>query len=167
MRQTIPCKTCETGHLKKRKRYRMSGVVVLIGYILLIPSLFGMALGTMGVVATGGAAGEVTKSMERDARRKLTAAEVPAAVVEQVATQQPVAAGAMNQLSDPQRRAVQDVKMELAARTVGAGAGVAIVGAGSAFVIVGSLVGGLLGWLLVMKKKVLQCNACGAVVAAS
>ena len=29
------------------------------------------------------------------------------------------------------------------------------------------LVGGLLGWLLVMKKKVLQCKNCGAVIAAS
>jgi hypothetical protein len=104
MRQTIPCKTCEAGQLKKRKRYRMSGVVVFIGYILLIPSLFGMALGTMGVVATGGAAGEVTTNMERDARRKLTAAQVPAHVIEQVAAQQSVEAGAMGQLTDEQRR---------------------------------------------------------------
>jgi hypothetical protein len=28
-------------------------------------------------------------------------------------------------------------------------------------------VGGLLGWLLVMKKRVLQCDVCGAVVSAS
>ena len=28
-------------------------------------------------------------------------------------------------------------------------------------------VGGLLGWLLVMKKRVLQCPVCGAVVNAS
>lgn len=30
-----------------------------------------------------------------------------------------------------------------------------------------SFVGGLLGWLLVMRKRVLQCNVCGAVVNAS
>jgi hypothetical protein len=30
-----------------------------------------------------------------------------------------------------------------------------------------SLVSGLLGWLLVMKKDILKCNYCGAVVAAS
>jgi len=28
-------------------------------------------------------------------------------------------------------------------------------------------VGGLLGWLLVMKKRVLQCSVCGAVISAS
>jgi hypothetical protein len=39
---------------------------------------------------------------------------------------------------------------------------------GSAIVLgVGSLVGGLFGWLLVMKKWVLQCDNCGAVVNAS
>jgi hypothetical protein len=32
---------------------------------------------------------------------------------------------------------------------------------------VASFVGGLLGWLLVMKKRVIQCSNCGAVVNAS
>jgi hypothetical protein len=36
---------------------------------------------------------------------------------------------------------------------------------GFAFVV--SLIGGLLGWLLVMKKHVLQCSTCGATIAAS
>ena len=34
----------------------------------------------------------------------------------------------------------------------------------SVFVIVASFVAGLFGWLLTMKKKVLQCSNCGAVV---
>jgi hypothetical protein len=33
--------------------------------------------------------------------------------------------------------------------------------------IVGSFVGGLLGWILIMKKTVLQCTNCQAVVNAS
>ncbi len=41
--------------------------------------------------------------------------------------------------------------------------------AGGLFLLVGVffMVGGLLGWLLVMKKQVLQCNLCNAVVNAS
>jgi rubrerythrin len=35
------------------------------------------------------------------------------------------------------------------------------------FFLVLSFVGGVFGWLLIMKKKVLQCTHCGAVVAAS
>jgi len=73
----------------------------------------------------------------------------------------------MSQLTELQRQAVQQAKLELAAGTVGAGAGAALAGGASILFGVFSLVGGLLGWLLVMKKAVLQCNACGAVVAAS
>lgn len=43
-----------------------------------------------------------------------------------------------------------------------------VFGSVSAIVVgVTSFVGGLLGWLLVMKKRVLQCDVCGAVVNAS
>lgn len=39
----IECRTCNGGELRKRKVYRMNAVVVLIGYIVLIPSFLGMA----------------------------------------------------------------------------------------------------------------------------
>jgi len=42
------------------------------------------------------------------------------------------------------------------------------IGSGFAIALgIASFVGGLLGWLLVMRKRVLQCNVCGAVVNAS
>jgi len=49
------------------------------------------------------------------------------------------------------------------------GAGIiALLGTGfTGFAFVVSLIGGLLGWLLVMKKHVLQCSTCGATIAAS
>jgi type IV pilus assembly protein PilA len=44
----------------------------------------------------------------------------------------------------------------------------AVLGGGFAIALgVAAFVGGLLGWLLVMKKRVLQCSACSAVVNAS
>jgi hypothetical protein len=43
-----------------------------------------------------------------------------------------------------------------------------LIGSSWAFAIfIVSFVSGLLGWLLVMKKRVLQCDLCGAVVNAS
>jgi len=43
-----------------------------------------------------------------------------------------------------------------------------VIGSVSAVALgVASFVGGLLGWLLVMRKRVLQCDTCGAVVSAS
>jgi hypothetical protein len=167
MAREIPCKTCEAGQLKKRKRYRMSGVVVLIGYILLIPSLLGIAFATMGVVATGSATEQVSGSMKREAEGKLRTAGVPPAIVQSVVDQHAVSQSELGQLTESQRQAVQQARLELAAGTVGAGAGAALAGGASLLFGVFSLVGGLLGWLLVMKKSVLQCNGCGAVVAAS
>ena len=101
----IKCKTCDTGTLTRRAVYRMSSVVVFIGYIVLVPSILGMIL---GVATCFGVAGKG----QNDA-------------------------------------------------ATGLAEGIAF------FWTVAALVSGVLGWLLVMKKRVLQCDQCGAVVAAS
>jgi hypothetical protein len=98
----IICKVCDKGLLGKKKKYRMSGPVVAIGYILLIPSVLGIAFSLLMLVMTTASRGGV-----------------------------------------------------------GLAEGIII------FVALGFLVMGLLGWLLVMKKQVLQCSICGAVVNAT
>jgi hypothetical protein len=102
---SVRCKTCDIGELLMVKKYRMSGVVVAIGYIFLIPSILGMLVTTF---AFG--------------------------------------------------QALRHTDSTIFGSTVYA---MLLV------LIVLSFVGGLLGWLLVMKKAVLQCNNCGAVVPAS
>jgi len=63
----------------------MSGVVVLIGYISLVPSLLGIAGATMGVLAAGSATEQVSGSLEREAQAKLRAAGVSPSIAQQVA----------------------------------------------------------------------------------
>ena len=104
----ISCKICDKGLLQQKKKYRMSGPVVLIGYILLIPSVLGVA-------------------------------------------------GSLVAFSH----------ISSAASSSGADAGVAFAGGFIILFGVGCFVAGLLGWLLIMKKQVLQCNVCGAVVNAN
>jgi hypothetical protein len=51
------CKVCERGQLIPKKIFRMSGPVVVIGFILLIPSVLGMLAATLmffGVIAYNG-----------------------------------------------------------------------------------------------------------------
>lgn len=94
----------------KKKVYRMSGPVVAIGFIFLIPSIIGIIFSAVmffGVIAGGNAADSFSQT------------------------------------------------------AVGIGAGMAVLFG------IASSVGGLVGWLLVMKKSVLQCSFCGAVVNAS
>jgi hypothetical protein len=108
----INCKVCDRGVLVRKKRFRMSGPAVAIGFILLIPSVLGILFSAFILFA--------------------------------------VAVGVGHDAGNP------DV------------AGAAAIGTGIAiFIGVGCFVGGLLGWLLIMRKRVLQCNVCEAVVNAS
>ena len=105
------CKICDRGTLMPRKIHRLSGPAVAIGYILLIPSILGMAacaiLLVIGLLA--GFAGAAHGS---------------------------------------------------AFATAFAGVGtIALV-----YIGIFCFVSGLLGWLLIMKKHILQCVYCGAVV---
>jgi hypothetical protein len=108
------CKICDRGTLMPRKIRRLSGPAVAIGYILLIPSILGIAACAILLIASlfAGVAG---------------------------------AAGGN-----------ADV-------TVFAGIGtIALV-----YIGLFCFVSGLLGWLLTMKKHILQCVYCGAVVNAA
>ena len=145
----------------------MSGIVVLIGYILLIPSLLGIAFSVLMLFATGGATSQTMDKVRSEARQKLVSASVPTATVEQVMNSQPVGSAERANLTPEQSKAVDDAQMSLSAGTVGAGLGGFFAGGASVCLGVSFLMGGLLGWLLIMKKKVLQCNRCSAVVAAS
>jgi hypothetical protein len=104
----VRCKVCDTGTLTQRKKYRMSGPVVAIGYIFLIPSILGILFSVF---------------------MWYTAMSIPLS-------------------------------------TNGAPAS-SLAGGVAIFFGIASFVGGLIGWLLVMKKKVLECDACNAVVSAS
>ena len=167
MAESIKCKTCETGTMVKRKKYRMSGVVVVIGYIILIPSVLGILFGVFGVVTSGAATSGVMDASKTAADSALRAVNVPEAVIAKVTALDGLAASDTVSLTSVQRAAIRSEQLGLSAGIVGAGLGGAIAGGFFLFMAVGSLVSGLLGWLLVMKKKVLQCTGCGAVVAAS
>ena len=103
----IQCKTCDQGKLVSKKKYRMGGMVVFIGYILLIPSFLGVLLSSFFLIAA---------------------------------------------------------IFSASATNVDTGTVTAIFGGVSIFILISSIVGGLLGWLLVMKKRVLQCSFCGAII---
>ena len=166
-KQPPVCKVCDQGVLKKKKKYRMSVPVVLIGYVFLIPSIIGMLIGMIGIIVTGSATSETSKSIKQEVRRQLTEAKVPSSIVEKVINHETVTPMEKQNLSEKQRRALDSARLTYSAGTVGAGAGAAIAGGFSIVVLISSLVGGLLGWLLTMKKKVLPCTHYGAVVSAS
>jgi len=167
MAAVIKCKVCEGGELKRKTAYRMSIPVVLIGYIFLIPSIIGMLIGIMGLVGTGKASGEVATAGSTQVTADLRSKNIPEPIITAIVEGKPVASIDTTGLTDQQKTVVESAVMTKQAATIGAGVGTAVAGGLSFGVIVMSFIGGLLGWLLVMKKKILKCNACGSIVAAS
>jgi hypothetical protein len=51
----IRCRVCNYGQMEPQSKYRMSGPVVAIGFILLIPSVFGMLFSLLFIVLSIGA----------------------------------------------------------------------------------------------------------------
>ena len=145
----------------------MSGPVVVIGFILLIPSVLGILFGLLMLVATGTASSQTSRSGEREIRARLVSQQVPEPIITEVVTGKPVSDAELVPLTYQQRATVHDAQLSASAKKVGAGAPTVIAGGFSFFVIVASFVGGLLGWLLIMRKRVLQCARCGAIVPAS
>ena len=98
------CQTCRQGAMVKRSRYRLSTPVVVIGYILLTPSVLCMVASCLLFMVSVGQSSESSAIT---------------------------------------------------------------YGSISLILLAIAFVGGLRGWLLIMKKQVLECDHCGAVVAAS
>jgi hypothetical protein len=220
------CKVCERGALIPNKIYRMSGPVVAIGFILLIPSILGMVVSAViffGVVAYKGEEQSSTPVAEQidsqdpqtdNGFRRACAAGVIEGVKEQSARfpslssvvhicecslnsrkQGTFSASTTNtcaerwlyadaQTPDPQTEApyaqvyksyvdplgYQDAlaRAKNTEQSANSFAWFRLFGSTFAIAIgIVSFVGGLLGWLLVMKKRVLRCSVCSATVSAS
>jgi hypothetical protein len=145
----------------------MSGPVVVIGFILLIPSVLGMLFGILMLVLTAATTSQISPTIEKEVRSQLVAQRVPEPVIVKVVASKPVDDSELQTLTSQQVSAVHQAEISASGGKLGAGAGAALVGGFSIFVIVASFVEGVFGWLLIMRKRVLQCSRCGAVVPAS
>jgi hypothetical protein len=239
MKLSIPCKVCDRGSLDSKRICRMNGPAVVIGYILLIPSIAGIVICAAAFVSllfppslrssarqqaiaemkSHGVRRHVIERVVDDPRyvpqKELTsddgaewvvdaqntiinanigsapapvmerAGERAAKIMEDAEIPSPIV---LKVLSHPTLDADDEMQEDLSMVQIGAiqeAQGVMRSAAlrssevnngnplfrifGQTFFIfaaIGAFVSGLLGWLLVMKKRVLQCNFCNAVVEA-
>lgn len=145
----------------------MSGIVVFIGYLFLVPSMIGVVIGLATAVGSG-AVGESQKAeMLREETQALMAMGVPQASAEVIANPDADASAAINSLHEALRSDVVYKRQLILAGETGTQIGVGLGAMAGIGIALSSLVGGLIGWLLIMKKMVLMCTDCGATVAAS
>ena len=99
--------------------------------------------------------------------QRLRDANVSPDIITELQAGNPPSTAAKQRLDGDQAAAVSAAETELGARAGAVGC-LGACGTGMAATIaVLSFIGGLLGWLLVMKKRVLVCSACTAVTNAS
>lgn len=165
----VPCQICGQGIMTRKRVFRMSTPVVVIGFVLLVPSILGILFGGLMFAAAMVGSSE-TKASDLEismARMRLITNGVPNDIIEDVAVEKQIGELRLSRLTLAQRSAVREAELKIKSSKLGSGAATAC-GVGFSFMmIIGAFVGGLLGWLLIMRKSVLQCSRCGAVVAAS
>jgi hypothetical protein len=149
----------------RKKTHRMSGPAVIVGYVFIVPSVLGMLFGLLMLFASGNASASAAESARSEVATNLRNANVDEAVIERVLAGHEVDSQALPTYD--QQFAVSSAQGQLAGAKIGGGAA-SVIGAGfSLFMIFSSFIGGLIGYLLTMKKQILQCSACEAVVQAS
>ena len=163
----VICSTCHIGHLIKCKQYRMSTPVVIIGYILLVPSILGIIAGIVGFILTSTSVAGGMSAVDQTSSQILTNAGVPKDIIDTVNSGTPLSLNQLAKLTPEQKQAVDSTTIGKSAACCGLGIFASLAGFGALGAALMSFIGGLLGWILIMKKRVLQCHKCGAVVAAS
>jgi len=216
-RSYLTCKVCDRGTLSSKRVFRLSGPAVVIGFILLIPSILGIICSVLMFVGVNVAAvaykenesnnqasetnqpfqSTFDANFRRNCARsfkqsyiRATGALAPLPLTEQycecaLSTFKETGSETVAAQTCTQR--VKDGTLDTLGQDVDAlysgdishgrqasaamnpfRAALSVFGSGFAFALgITSFVGGLLGWLLVMRKRVLQCDLCGAVVNAS
>lgn len=168
------CTTCG-GNMRKERIYRLSGPAVVIGWILLIPSFIGITIGAIiligGWIIGASAPPKTNVTIEQVTLDSMRTIGIREPVIELVKKGEPVPSNLTNGMTAEQRQFLAAIESERGkyhagdehAAVVTKGFGIF----GSIFgpvIIIGSFIDGLLGWLLTMKKNVLRCTGCTAVV---
>jgi len=203
-RSGIPtCKICDSGTLRLKEVHRLSGPAVVIGFILLIPSVLGIFSCVVMLIAFNTSVGSALginanisgHQYQSDGDEKFrknckdafgqVSYELPGTSAPQYCecmlamykrTDSLEVAGrtcadkGLNGTLEKPSKGVAALYSGDNSSTKNAGIISAVSVLGNAFLIglgIAFFVSGLLGWLLVMKKRVLQCDVCGAVVNAS
>ncbi len=163
------CEKCNNESMVNTSVFRLSGCLVTLGFILLIPAAITLAftilLTVLGVYATGTAASEMTNKLVMETEEELQELRVPQHVIADFKDDHSISEKTLNTLSSDQRRQVEitmDTYNAVAAGAAIGTGGIAIFGGGfvvALFVL--SIPALIIGFLLILRKKVCKCPNCG------
>lgn len=166
----MECDKCSAGVMRKTKVFRFSGCLVAIGITLLVPSLLALLLATFiaitGTAATGAATVEVAERQKAETIESLSQIEgLPTAVLSDFEDDTIVSEATLSALTPEMRNEVEAVIAAHQLATVGAAAGTGMFAAvGTAVVVliyVISIPALIVGFVLILRRKVWKCGGCG------
>jgi hypothetical protein len=169
------CEACKRGSMVRNRVRRMNGFLVFVGFLLFVPSVLGI-LG--GAIATVGfrIIEEQGRRPPAEIRAELTGLKVPDATIERLVAKESGEHEGIEGVGESMRGLSEGMEgLDPAQRDAVTKAWISKVGrelpmgtlVGSALtILVGSVVLGVVAFLLIRKRWVLQCTACPAVVPA-
>jgi hypothetical protein len=153
--------SCSCLHRVPRRIHRLSGSLVFLGHALLVPALLVTIFGSMGVVGFRSAPSDEGTVLTNSAL--LGDAGVPARVIAEVSSHQPLTPAELESLSSEQRRRV--LEAQLATARQGARASMTSFTSSPTFrllvAIAATCAAG--GCFLLRKRTVACCANCGAI----
>jgi hypothetical protein len=166
----MQCDKCHQGQMHPTKVFRLSGCLVAIGFIILIPCFvllcFAVLAGVIGTAATGSATITVTERAKQETVVKLQAIEgLPAAVVSDFQLDARISDETFASLTSIQSNEVRRLQSSYDAMISGAALGTgfaALFGGGLVIIMFVIAIPGLIvGFVLILRKKVWRCQMCG------
>jgi hypothetical protein len=181
----IVCKVCDAGYLSRESVPRFGGCVCSIGHIFLLPTYLGclLALGMLAgaiiekIAETSSPPKHLASTVLAPMKRELLEHGIDEATAKRVVTLDYFPPSDLLTMTEEQKNLIGHTQETIRAMDAAAAPpanpmakptpsiGATILGSG--FVVLVSLVTGVFGFILVMKRAILKCSNCGAVTPAS
>lgn len=169
----MQCRQCN-GSMKRKQIYRLSGCLVVIGSFILICGFLtiGMAIWitVAGTSATAKIESETLAEAKKEVRQKLEGIDgLPESVIREFKTTGDIKQKTIDSLDGKIKTDVETILASYRASIIGIGLGTGMFALfGGGIVIILFIVGIpalIIGFLLVLKKKVWRCTNCGYIFA--
>lgn len=160
------CKTCESGTLRLLRVYKFSVPILVIGYICLAVSFLSILFCLLAFFNVDKAVRNRVAIYKNEVRDKLADKDIPYDIIEEVIKGGYIGDNQISNLSIKKQIIVLEYSSLInqyaeTNKSSSATTKAMIIG-----LIIGLFVSSLIGWLLIMKKKVLKCGNCSATVSA-
>lgn len=157
------CDKCDAAKMAATKVWRLSGCLVAIGFTLLVPSLIVLGIVVLTTIVGFSAVSEhKAPPTEEEVTRFAALDGMQAAVVEDFRVDGEVSPKILSGLAADSRRRAEEIIQEHADGVAGVKGVAAVIGGGMAvFVYALFLPMLIIGFFLVLRRKIWRCTSCG------